>query len=87
MKQFECFWGDGYRNKDNKSLLAYHDIDFFNELCFFAIKRNSVFPKYIMKPNGRFWATKFTSPRVNGITLTTNETPVNSRHFMYFKNW
>ena len=32
MKQFECFWGDGYRNKDNKSLLAYHDIDFFNEL-------------------------------------------------------
>ena len=32
MKQFECFWGDGYRSKDNKSLLAYHDIDFFNEL-------------------------------------------------------
>jgi hypothetical protein len=31
-KQFECFWGDGYRDKDNKSLLAYHDQDFFNVL-------------------------------------------------------
>jgi len=32
MKQFECFWGDGYRGDDGKSILAYHDIDFFNEL-------------------------------------------------------
>ena len=31
MKQFECFWGEGYRDKDNKSILAYHDIDFFTE--------------------------------------------------------
>lgn len=32
MKQFECFWGDGYRDKDNKSIMSYHDEDFFNEL-------------------------------------------------------
>jgi len=31
-RQFECFWGDGYRGDDGKSILAYHDIDFFNEL-------------------------------------------------------
>ena len=31
MKQFECFWGDGYRGEENKSILAYHDVDFFNE--------------------------------------------------------
>ena len=31
MKQFECFWGDGYRDASNKSILAYHDEDFFNE--------------------------------------------------------
>ena len=31
MKQFECFWGDGYRDEDNKSMLAYHDEDFFTE--------------------------------------------------------
>ena len=31
MKQFECFWGDGYRHEDNKSTLAYHDLHFFNE--------------------------------------------------------
>lgn len=31
-REYECFWGDGYRNKDNKSLLAYHGFDFFNEL-------------------------------------------------------
>jgi hypothetical protein len=33
MKQFECFWGDGYRDSksDNKSILAYHDVDFFTE--------------------------------------------------------
>ena len=30
MKQFECFWGDGYRH-DNKSILEYHDLHFFNE--------------------------------------------------------
>jgi hypothetical protein len=30
-RQFECFWGDGYRGDDNKSILAYHDFDFFNE--------------------------------------------------------
>jgi hypothetical protein len=29
-KQFECFWGDGYRGDDGKSILAYHDFDFFN---------------------------------------------------------
>lgn len=31
MKQFECFWGDGYRNMDGKSILEYHDLHFFNE--------------------------------------------------------
>lgn len=31
MKQFECFWGDGYRGEENRSILAYHDEDFFNE--------------------------------------------------------
>jgi L-ascorbate metabolism protein UlaG (beta-lactamase superfamily) len=31
MKLFECFWGDGYRGDDNKSILAYHDMDFFTE--------------------------------------------------------
>ena len=31
MKQFECFWGKGYRGKDNRSILAYHNEDFFNE--------------------------------------------------------
>jgi hypothetical protein len=31
-RQFECFWGDGYRDKDNKSIMSYQDIDFFNEL-------------------------------------------------------
>jgi len=30
-KQFECFWGDGYRADDNKSILAYYDQDFFNQ--------------------------------------------------------
>lgn len=31
-KQFECFWGAGYRGNDDRSILAYHDEDFFNEL-------------------------------------------------------
>ena len=31
-KQFECFWGDGYRGDDNKSTMSYHDVDFFDEL-------------------------------------------------------
>jgi hypothetical protein len=31
MKQFECFWGDGYRHDDKKSTLAYYDLHFFNE--------------------------------------------------------
>jgi hypothetical protein len=31
MKQYECFWGDGYRDLDNKSILAYHDENFFSE--------------------------------------------------------
>ena len=31
MKQFECFWGDGYRDVDNKSIMAYHDENFFSE--------------------------------------------------------
>lgn len=31
MKTFECFWGDGYRANDNKSIMAYHDQDFFTE--------------------------------------------------------
>lgn len=30
-KQFECFWGNGYRGEDDKSILAYHDQDFFTE--------------------------------------------------------
>lgn len=29
MKTFECFWGLGYRGDDNKSIMAYHDEDFF----------------------------------------------------------
>ena len=29
MKQFECFWGAGYRDNDNKSIIAYHNQDFF----------------------------------------------------------
>jgi len=28
-RQFECFWGDGYRGDDGKSILVYHDFDFF----------------------------------------------------------
>jgi hypothetical protein len=31
MKTFECFWGNGYRDSENKSILAYHDLDFFTE--------------------------------------------------------
>jgi len=31
MKQFECFWGAGYRGEENKSILAYHDENFFSE--------------------------------------------------------
>ena len=31
MKQFECFWGYGYRSEDEKSILAHHDLHFFNE--------------------------------------------------------
>ena len=31
MKQFECFWGDGYRSEVGKSILAYNDEDFFTE--------------------------------------------------------
>jgi hypothetical protein len=30
-REFECFWGDGYRSEVAKSILAYHDIDFFTE--------------------------------------------------------
>ena len=30
-RAFECFWGDGYRHADNKSLLGYYDFDFFND--------------------------------------------------------
>lgn len=30
-KLFECFWGDGYRGDDNRSILAYHDEAFFND--------------------------------------------------------
>lgn len=29
-KEYECFWGEGYRH-DNRSTLAWHDIDFFRE--------------------------------------------------------
>jgi hypothetical protein len=31
MKLFEGFWGDGYRASDNKSLLQWHNQDFFTE--------------------------------------------------------
>lgn len=31
MKLFECFWGDGYRNTEDKSILEYHDEGFFND--------------------------------------------------------
>lgn len=30
MKTFECFWGDGYRGEDGRSILAYNNSDFFN---------------------------------------------------------
>ena len=30
MKTFECFWGDGYRDSENKSIFTYHNLDFFN---------------------------------------------------------
>jgi hypothetical protein len=29
-KEFECFWGAGYRKDDLKSTLAYHPVEFFN---------------------------------------------------------
>lgn len=29
-KEFECFWGAGYHDADNKSKLAYHPTSFFN---------------------------------------------------------
>lgn len=32
MKTFECFWGDGYRGDDGKSILAYQDQGFFDLL-------------------------------------------------------
>jgi hypothetical protein len=32
MKTFECFWGDGYRGNDDKSILAYHNQGFFDLL-------------------------------------------------------
>lgn len=31
MKTFECFWGEGYRDTDNRSIIAYHDEDFFSK--------------------------------------------------------
>lgn len=30
-KEFECFWGAGYRGDDNKSTLEYHPLSFFSE--------------------------------------------------------
>lgn len=30
-KVFECFWGNGYRDDEGKSILAYHGEEFFNE--------------------------------------------------------
>jgi hypothetical protein len=30
-RQFECFWGAGYRGNGDKSILAYHDESFFTE--------------------------------------------------------
>ena len=30
-KLFECFWGAGYRGDDDKSILAYHNQEFFTE--------------------------------------------------------
>jgi hypothetical protein len=29
-KLFECFWGDGYRGPDNRSILELHNDEFFN---------------------------------------------------------
>jgi hypothetical protein len=29
-KLFECFWGDGYRGADNRSILELHNDEFFN---------------------------------------------------------
>ena len=29
-KEFECFWGAGYRGEDLKSTLAYHPLKFFS---------------------------------------------------------
>ena len=31
MKTFECFWGNGYRTKDNKSIMRYENENFFTE--------------------------------------------------------
>jgi len=31
MKLFECFWGEGYRDASNRSLLELKTIDFFTE--------------------------------------------------------
>jgi hypothetical protein len=30
-KEFECFWGYGYVNPEEKSKLEYHGLDFFTE--------------------------------------------------------
>ena len=30
-KLFECFWGAGYRGDDDKSILVYHNQEFFTE--------------------------------------------------------
>lgn len=29
-KEYECFWGEGYRN-DNRSILEWHDVGYFAE--------------------------------------------------------
>lgn len=28
---YECFWGEGYRGDDDKSIISYNDLEFFNE--------------------------------------------------------
>jgi hypothetical protein len=30
-REYECFWGDGYRHSDGRSIIEYHDLHFFNE--------------------------------------------------------
>lgn len=30
-KEYECFWGEGYRHSDNRSTIEWHGEEFFSE--------------------------------------------------------